>query len=117
MSGRSRDGCVVAYSRANRSISFAGRPTVAASSPERIAARIHERLVPDCVLRNVLVVHQTVADDDVHHRERQRRVAGRLDRQVPVGRFRGPGPDRIHDDDLRAPTLRLAHERPKNGGS
>src|ERR1700720_1269724 len=30
MSGRSRAGCVVAYSRANRSISFAGRATVAA---------------------------------------------------------------------------------------
>ena len=74
---------------------------------------LHVRLVPDRVLRDVLVVHQTVADDDVHHRERQRRVAGRLDRQVPVGRFRGPGPNRIHHDDLRAPTLRLAHERPE----
>ena len=27
--------------------------------------------------------------------------------------FRGPRPDRIHHDDLRAATLRLAHERPE----
>ena len=32
ISGRSSDGCVVAYSRANRSISSAGRPTVCATS-------------------------------------------------------------------------------------
>ena len=41
------------------------------------------------------------------------RVAGWRDREVPVGRFRGPGPDRIHHDNLRAATLRLAYQRPE----
>ena len=33
---------------------------------------LRERLVADRVLRHVVVVHQAVANDDVHHRERQR---------------------------------------------
>ena len=72
-----------------------------------------QRVVADRVLRNVVGVDEAVADDDVHHRQRERRIAGRLDLNVPVGRFRRPRPDRIDDDDLRAAALRLAHERPE----
>ena len=73
---------------------------------------LRERLVADGVLRHVVVVHQAVANDDVHHRERQDGVGGWRDREVPVGRFGGPRPDRIHHHNLRAATLRLAYQRP-----
>ena len=114
ISGRSSDGCVVAYSRANRSISSAGRPTVCDTSFRRVLpCALRQRFVPDGVLRHVVVVHQAVANHHVHHRQRQRRIACRLDLHVPVGGFRGARPDRIHDHDLRAATLRFAHQRPE----
>ena len=114
ISGRSSDGCVVAYSRANRSISSTGSPTVCDTCCRRVLpCAVRQRFVPDGVLRHVLVVHQAVANHHVHHRQRQRRIAGGLDLHVPVGGFRGARSDRIDDHDLGAAALRFAHQRPE----
>ena len=74
---------------------------------------IDQRVVADGVLRDVVAIDEPVADDHVHHRERQRPVAARLELHVPVGGLRGARPDRIDHDHLRATPLRLVHERPE----
>ena len=74
---------------------------------------LDERVVSDRVAGDVVVIDQAVADDDVHHRERERGVARRLDLNVPVGGVGGSRADRIDDDEPRAAALRLAHERPE----
>ena len=78
---------------------------------------LRQRLVADRVLRDVVVIHEAVADDDVHHRERKRRVAGRLDRQgasrpIPPS---ASGPDRPRRSSRRAAAPRARTAR--SGGS
>ena len=74
---------------------------------------LRQGFVPDGVLRHVVVIHEAVANHDVHHRQRQRRIARGLDLDVPVGGFRGAGPDRIDDHDLRPAALGFEHQRPE----
>ena len=113
ISGRSSDGCVVAYSRAKRSISLPRQAPPCRHALRRVLPHaIDQRLVADGVARHVVVIDEAVADDDVHHGERERGVAGGFDLKVPVGRLRRARPDRIDDDDLRAAPLRLADKRP-----
>src|SRR5271165_2230884 len=70
-------------------------------------------LVSDGVIPDVGLIGESLADDDVHHGQRERAVGAGPDRDVPV-RVRGrPVPDRVDHHDLGAAALRLGHERPQ----
>ncbi len=65
------------------------------------------------VVRHVVRVVQALADDDVHHGQRQRRIAARIDEEVLVRRRAGAVAVRIDDVKLRAVAPRLHDERPE----
>ena len=75
----------------------------------RREARQHlgfEPVEADRVRRDVVAIDQTVARQDVHDPERQRRIGADADLQVPVGLPRGAALARVDDDDLDAAPLR-----------
>ena len=74
---------------------------------------LDKRVVADGVPGHVVVIDQIVADDHVHHGERERGVAAGPDLQVPVGGLGGAGPDGIDDDEPGPAALRFAYERPE----
>ena len=56
----------------------------------------------DGVARDVIGVEKVFVDDDVHHAEGERGVCAGINREIPVGEFRGSGAIGIDDDELCA---------------
>jgi hypothetical protein len=73
---------------------------------------LRQFVVADGVLVDVVAVDQVLLDDDVNHRQRQRRIGARADRNMPVGKPCGARPHRIDHHQLRAGLLGLLDERP-----
>ena len=67
----------------------------------------------DGVPREVVAVLEAVAEDDVHHPERERRVGAGQQREVPVRLLGGPRAVRVDRDQPRAAPARLLDERPQ----
>jgi hypothetical protein len=65
------------------------------------------------VARDVIGVVQVLADDDVHHGERQRGVAAGIDEEMLVGGRAGAVAVRIDGVELRAVAPRFHDERPQ----
>jgi hypothetical protein len=61
--------------------------------------------------REVVAVEQTLAHQDVHHRQGQRAIAAGPHHQVLVGLLGGGRAVRIDDDEVRAPGPRLLDQR------
>ena len=62
---------------------------------------------------DVILVEEPVADDDVHHAKRERRVGAGVDGDVPVRGARGARGVRVDDDELRAVAARFFNEGPE----
>jgi hypothetical protein len=70
-------------------------------------------VVADRVVTDVALIGEPFADNDIHHRQRERAVGAGPDRDIPVRVRGGLVPDRVDHDDLGAAALRLGHERPQ----
>src|SRR5215831_12427060 len=64
------------------------------------------------IVLHVLAIDQTLADDNVYHTHRERRIGAWSDGKVPVGFAGCPRLDRIDHDQLCALAFRLSNKRP-----
>ena len=107
-------GRVVAYSRARATISSLAMPVSAAARSGGYSwTRAASSSKPVGVALDVIGVVQLLADDHVHHAQRQRRVAAGIDEEMLVGGTRRCGCARIDSIEFRAVAPRFHDERPQ----
>ena len=74
---------------------------------------LDELVVPDRVLGDVVVVHQPLGHEDVHHPQRERAVGAREELHVLVARGRGARAQRVDADHPAARGAGLLEDRPE----
>ena len=111
---RIADGRVVAYSRAKRldlvraQAGGRGRPR-----GRPLARALAQLRVPQAVALEPVAVLEAVAEDHVHHPERERRVRAGIERDVLVGLLGRPRAVGVDRHEPRAAPARLLDERPQ----
>ena len=103
---------MVAYSRASLRISSTEMPVIDATRWRILLRAGFKLVVAQRVFVDVVVIHQVLGDDHVHHAQRQGPVCSRADLDMPVGLLGGTSADRVDDHDFSTILLCLEDEGP-----